>query len=282
MDRQISVRFYDVSKQSQHGPSLRSVLKEIHELGGPERRERTISEDFRVRLECLEASENHIAGEFTRVQDSNFPSEVHADGVARLNVEVPLGHGIAFRFRPAGSIIAVQYEPRVLSPNRITSYLQLASTDAIFKLRPRMNADSWQRMRKRPLRKLKFRIARPSNLANIENTKSAVASSIRNMAAAYEAPSIAVELSMGNYKGGLGKATKAMAEEIYKLFQEEKLDVRSLQAISETPPGIANEDINLIDEVLSFRGELKLPKNDPDKNYRMRADWLKEQMQKHV
>ena len=282
MDKRVTVRFYDVERFNPNGPRLQSVLEEIINSRGPQAREMTLSGNVTIRLERLETGNDYVTGEFTRVQNTNYPSEVHADGVDALPVDGRLGHGIAFRFRPSDSVLAVQYDPRIISPSRINSYILATQSDAAFLFRPRMNEDSWKRFAQHPVRKITIGIASPADLANIEDAGASVGEAIRNMGEAYEAPSITVELGMGRRNGSLSEATKDMMLQLFNMFRDDKLDLRKLRGVVETEDGIPNDEINLLDEVLSKKEEIELPDNDPDVSYKTRRDWLRTQLSSHA
>ena len=282
MDKTVSVRFFDVYKTDENGPAFEVTLQKIIKRGQPNKREARLGENLTVRLERFERDADGAAGEFTRVQTTNYPSEVRDYGLEALNPRYPLGHGIAFRFRRADSVLAVQYEPRVLAPSRINSYLQAKQKDACFRLMPRMRLDVWNRLEQNPLRKLTIGIASPSRLADIEDDEASVAASLRRMGDAYDAPNITVELSMGSRAGSLGESAKEMAKQFFTLFQGNQVDLRKLRGVIETEQGNPNDEINLIDEVLSTKETLPLPDNDPEQSFRLRRDWLIRQMQDHV
>lgn len=272
------MRFYVVEKIHQNVPALPDVLEGIFGLGEAHARQATLMYGIIARLERLETGPDFVTGEFTRLQNTNFPSEVHEDGVVPLSVDGPLGHGIVFRFRPSDSLLAIQYDPRILAPSRINAYLLEIRADATYIFRPRMNQDSWARMAQHPLRKLTLGVASPADLAEIEDAGASVADALRSMGEAYEAPSITVELGMGRRNGALGEATKEMARRFFEKFQQEEVDLRKLRGVVETEQGIPNDEINLLDEVLSKKEELDLPENDPEKSYQMRKSWLVGQM----
>ena len=123
MPKPITVRFYQVGKVSPHGPSLRTVLQQIFDLGEPGTRHRQLSGAFTCRLERLNtATPGHIAGEMVRVRSTDLPCEVHPDGTHALSVDVPIGDGVAFWFREQDHKLAIQYDMRTLSPGRFNDY----------------------------------------------------------------------------------------------------------------------------------------------------------------
>lgn len=274
MDKRITARFYDVYKLDPHGPALRDVLNDIFNLGEAQSRQATLGSGVIARLERLETHTDYLTGEFTRVQNTNFPSEVHADRVEPLQVAGPLGHGVAFLFRFSDSLLAIQYEPRVLAPSRINSYFLEMRSDAAYEFRPRMNQDNWTRLTQLPLRKLTIGVASPTDLVNVEDEGESVATSLRRMGEAYEAPSITIELGMGRRNGALSDSTKRMARQFFNMFRGSEIDLRKLRGTVETESGVPNDEINLIDEVLTTKDDLNLPDNDPTRSYEMRKNWI--------
>ena len=282
MDKTVTVRFYDVYKRDRKVPALRKALKDIYDTGNAQSRQATLDSGTIARLERLEITNDFVTGEFTRIQDTNFPSEVRRDKVEPLGVNGMLGHGIAFRFRISDSVLAIQYEPRVLAPSRINSYILAMQSEASYEFRPRLNGDNWRRMAQRPLRKLVIGVASPSDLADIEGAGASVAESLRQMGDAYEAPSITIELGMGRRNGALGEDVKKMATQMFKKFLNDEVDLRKLRGVIETEEGIPNDEVNLIEEVLAQKDELSLPHNDPLASYEIRKKWLARKMREHA
>ena len=281
MPSKITIRFYEVGKENANGLSLKEALKLVNKISEKGDRERLLTAGMTVRLERYEEDAGELAGEITRVRNTDFPYEVEADGVAPLSTEGPIGYGIAFRFRSSDHTLAIQYDPRIVSPGRLADYLAAIDPRGMFVITPKMDTANWRTFQKMPVRKLKVGVASPQHLGEIENSAASVAGALSTMAEAYEAPIVTVEISMGHRKGGLGQAAKNMAQEVFRLLKDGKADVRSLRARVATTEGEAAEDINLIDEVLSDRYEIALPKNDPDENYTIRKNLLKAKLNEH-
>ena len=278
MDKNITVRFFDVLKKNNETPDFRGALRRIHKLGGPATREGEVGPDHTIRLERLDSDRNYVAGEFTRVQTTNYPSEVHPDRVAPLRVAVPLGHGIAFRFRRSDSLLAIQYEPRTLAPSRILSYIAVRCPDADFLLQSRMRTDAWERLDRYPLRKLTIRVGSPASL--IEDPQRSVSGAFRQLGFQYEAPSITLELSMDRKKGQLGPAVKDMAKAIFQMGQDDQVELKRLDGLISTEEG--SDKFDLLDEVLSTTERVNLPDNDPERSFEVRQDWLAKKMRDHA
>ena len=118
-------------------------------------------------------------------------------------------------------------------------------------------------------------------MGDIEDEGAPVGKSFKEFGEAYGAPMITVELSMGHRKGALLESAKGLATGIFNMFSEGDVDLRSLKAKVKTQDDVPTEEINLIDEVLSDRFDVDLPANDPDKNYKVRDDFIKQILAEH-
>jgi len=236
-----------------------------------------------ARLERLtEEPANCLAGEITRIQTTNFPSEVHDEGTKPLRINNPLGHGIAFRYQTETGTLAIQYEPRVLSPSRVFQYLEAAHEGAFYNLDPIVRNDAWNRFDRGPARRISIAIASPSDLDELEGASEAAATAASRLARAYDAPLINIELSMGHRKGNLGERAKTMVRELVGFAAKDEIDLRALRVVpARDSDGNGGDEINLLDDVLNVREELNLPDNDPDTNYAVRKDFLTRVMRQH-
>jgi hypothetical protein len=266
MPKSITVRFYEIGKLTQHGASLRQALQEIFGSGPPGDREVQLSEGFTCRLERLHTTAGFVSGEMLRVRTTDFPCEVLPQGTRRLGVDGPIGDGIAFRFRDADSRLAIQYDPRVVSPGRMFDYIAQWHGTPLFGFTPTMDDDAIARFRAQPLRKVKIKLATPRNLAAIEDAAAPAAIALRDLGEDYEAPIVTLELSMGHAKGHLAEGAKQMTEGFLRMLGE-GADVRSIVVTPDAGEGVDNEDINLLDQLLSDKDEIASPPNDPDAIY---------------
>lgn len=240
-------------------------------------REAIVRGDIRLRIERLEEEEVGIfSGELTRMQTTNYPSEVHPDGVRPLGVEAPLGHSIAFRYRVDPSVLIIQYEPRIASPGKFMEYLSLKFQDAKYSLLPKLRIDQMRRFLDGETRKVKIRLASPADLVDLEGPAAAVADSFRSLGAAYEAPELTIELSMGRRSGGLADSVKEMVQNI--IVRSADIDLRSLRATTQNEDG-ENEDIDLIRELFKHNDILDLPDNNPVVAYERKRSYLRSLMQ---
>ncbi len=280
MAKSISVRFYRVGKVAQHGPSLRTTLEAIFNSGPPANRERQLTGGFVCRLERLELAAGYVAGEMMRIRETDLPCEVHPDGTRVLGVNVPLGDGIAFCYREADHTLAIQYDNRVVSPGRFNDYIMQMHHAGQYILDPVMDANALVRFQAQPLRKLKVKLARPQNLAPLDDETAAAGAAFQALGAAYGAPVITLELSMGRNRGHLADGAKAMIEGFLQLAGRDA-DVRAITVTPEAGEGVQNEDINLLDAILSDKGEIAPHSDAPDDVYAATSAFVRARLDNH-
>lgn len=123
MEKTVTLRFYDVDRTQTNKPSMADLLNRIAAMPVAERARRISGEEILVRLEDFREHEDCLEGQFVRGQSGNRPGRMLADRTEDLPFEEPIGHGIAFRYRTADGLLAIEYNPMVLSPSRVISYL---------------------------------------------------------------------------------------------------------------------------------------------------------------
>ena len=273
MANRLTIRFYEISKLLPHGPSLEVALQTIKEHEHAER-EVQLGEGVSVRLERLDNDAGELAGEFTRVRRDNFPYRVMPDGVEQLDVDGPLGNGVAFRYRPHDRLLAIQYNNLLVSPGRVVDYLLQFNNRFAYDFTPKMNEQNWRKFNDNPVRKLNVAIASPQNLAAVEDEFATVRSAVSSLSEAYQSPVVKIEMSMGHNKGALRNNIRDLASAIYQKIAGGEADVRSLKATISSEDGEPSEEINLIDEFLSEKVQFPNPVNDPEANYEIRRGLL--------
>jgi hypothetical protein len=280
MPKPITVRFYQVGKMAQHGPSLRTVLQSIYDIGEPGLRQRQLSGIFTCRLERLTPTPGFLSGEMMRVRSSDWPCEVHPDGTRILGVGVPIGDGIAFCFRESDHMLAIQYDPKTLSPGRFNDYLGQVIPAGQFTFDPSIDPDALARFRAQPLRKVRVKLARPQNLGVLEDDMAAAGQAIRDLGEAYEAHVVTVEMSMGHARGQLSEGTKQMVEGFLTMAGVNN-DVRGIYVTPDAGEGETNEDINLLDTLLSIKGEVVPASEAPADVYAATSVFVRAQLDQH-
>jgi hypothetical protein len=281
MPKTVTVRFFQIGKVHRNGPSVRNALDQIVALGQPGARECQLAQGMDCRLERYTPAAGILTGEMTRVRDDDHPSEVHPHGTAQLNVAGAIGEGIAFRYRERDHLLAIQYDPRIMGPGRFIDYMMQMAQPANFTILPKMDRNALASFRARPLRKVKIRIAQPQDLRQVEPAMSSVAQSVRRMGREYAAPSITLELGMGHEGGSLGRDAKRMVEGFIRRAVNDE-NIKNVRTTSDSGPGVANEEVDLLDALLSVKHTIARMSNDPLQSYRDRARVLERAMNGHV
>jgi hypothetical protein len=215
-----------------------------------------------------------------RVRSTDLPCEVHPDGTRPLNVGVPIGDGVAFCFREQDHKLAIQYDMRTLSPGRFNDYLRQMIDAAQFVFDPALDPEALARFHALPLRKLKVKLARPQQLANLEDDMAAAGQAFRDLGEVYQAPIVTLEMSMGHSKGGLADGAKQMVEGFLTMAGQ-NADVRGIIVTPDSGEGQQNEDINLLDTLLSVKGEIAPASEDPDDVYAATSQFVRAQLNAH-
>jgi hypothetical protein len=290
MDKRITFRFYKVVRDRKARMNFGDALTQIGNIPRCSDRESHLGVDYYARAEIITPERGAIVGEMARIQRTNFPSEIDGDNRIPLQTHNPLGHGIVFRYLPGSSDLGIQYEPRVLSPGRFVQYVGAMLDDAFFELQPIVRNDMWDQFRQSVVRKISIAIASPRLIQRVDRGGASTAvASFRDMAEAYEAPKIAIEMSMGNRRGGLGESVKALVRHFRQQAVHDHADARAIAAdVTKIKARIKAdgdepvEDIDLLDDILSVREHLELLGNDPDANYGIKLEALREAMREWI
>lgn len=275
MEKTVTLRYYEVERARADRPALVDVLKQISEVPIEERARHITGDNILVRLEDYNEHGNCVEGQFVRGQSGNRPGRMLANGTDDLPFEDPIGHGIAFRYRPADGLLAIEYNPQVLSPSKVMSYIYEFEPRAEYGLLPRLREGIWEELEARPLRKLTLGIAGHPNVAGADDPNQATWANIGEMRDRYGAHSIKIEIGMGHRSGGLSVLAKNLIREAFHRFQDGDDDIRTLRGTLETEEGEPNDEINLINELLNHKEELEFPENNWARFYTLRRNLLR-------
>jgi hypothetical protein len=136
--------------------------------------------------------------------------------------------------------------------------------------------------RRSPVRKISIGVASPSHIDRVDRGPAAsVTSSFKDMAEAYEAPKITIEMSMGSKKGSLAETVKGIVNYFRDQAVHDAAHVTKMRAKIK-PDGERPENIDLLEDILSIRQNLQLSDNDPDVNYKVKLRALREAMHEWI
>jgi hypothetical protein len=279
MDKSFTFRFYNVSRTDPKKPPMVDLLRQVAQEKDRLKREHQVIQGYTIRLEELEDDgADAVIGEFVRCQSTNLPSEI--DGSARRALAAKqLGHSIVFRLNHKLGVIGIQHDPRIVSLGRILEYLRIYNAGAFFDVAPRINKDAWKKFNAGSVRKLSLRIASPDTMDDLGGDGKAASSGLKALADAYDAPTIGIELSMGNHKGFLANSVKGLADLLSKAVGPTSR-VDKLTAV--TVINDVSEEVDLIEERQILQDTLAIDDRDPDKNYEVKKTYLAREMKKLI
>jgi hypothetical protein len=218
----------------------------------------------------------------TRVRHDDFPSEVHPQGTRQLNVAVPIGEGIAFRFRERDHVLAIQYDNRIVSPGKFIDYVTQLVPAAQFTFDPKADANALAHFRAHPLKKVRIKLAQPQDLRAVEPAMQSAARSFRSLGRDYAAPVVTLEMSVGHEDGSLSQDAKRMVEGFVRRAGAagDHGPVKSVRIKPDNGPGIENREVDLLDALLSVKDEIPTP-NNPDASYDARRRLVERALNGH-
>jgi len=242
---------------------FKEALEAVHALPVGDRRKKVV-EDLEMRLESMSdgpGSNDIVLGDFTRIVNDDFPAILDGENLAELEAD-ELGLCCAFLYDAETSVLVFQFDPKKVSPNRAVAYLSEFGSDKQFYLEPITNADAWERFATGEVRKVRLTVAAPSDFTFAGD--SALGGSMSNLASAYEAPYITVEIGMGHGKGSLAGLIK---DHVSQMVGQE--DVRAL-TVKTAEEGDA---FSLLNDLMVYRNSIQIPA-DPEASSSARQNFL--------
>ena len=280
MEKTVTLRFYWIERSAADRPAFGDLLRLIGALPVAERERRITGEEILVRLEDFVDDGDEIAGQFIRGQSGNRPGRMLRDRTDALPFGEPLAHGVAFRYRVQDGLFAVQFDPRVLSPSRIMSYIYEFDERAEFSMEPHMREDAWDRFDELPVRKLEVAIAGHPNPAGADNADAAVWDNFAEIGERYGANLVRIQVSMGQRKGALEEGIKAFAREAFRRYENGEDDIRAIKGVLETGPGQKNDEVDLMGTLFDVEEQLHFPEDNWARFYTLRRDLLRDRIRR--
>lgn len=275
MEKTVTLRFYNVRRTVEHKPALTDLLNRITAVPIADRGHRFGQEEIFVRLENAADGDTHVAGQFIRGQSGNRPGRMLDEGTDSLPFPEPLGHGMAFCYRKADGLLAVEYNPLILSPNRTLDYIYQFDATAEYQLEPRMREDAWRVFDQLPTRKLIVGIAGQPTVGGDDDPDAAVWANVADMKERFGAHVLRFEISRGHKGGTLKDDAKRFAHNLWRRHEDHGEDVRTLRAVVETDDNIPNEEIDLMGEFFNVKADLAFDQDDWPRFYALRRDLLR-------
>ncbi len=278
MEKTVTLRFYDVRRTSADKPMMGDLIERIAGLAMTDRERHVTGEAILVRLEDFDAEDGEFSGQFVRGQSGNLPGRMLPDGTDDLPFDEPLGYGVAFRYRSHDGLLAIQYDPRVLSPSRVMGYLYAHDARAEYLLRPRYRDDAWQRFDELPVRKVEIAVAGRPNVADLDDGADPVWQNVSRMKDQYGADTVRIQLSMGHRGGALREGIKTVIHEAMRRNENGVDDIRAIKGVIDNGNGIPNEELDLMGELFDVKEDLAFPDRDVAQFYRLRRNLLRDRL----
>lgn len=270
----VTVRFFKIEKVHGSAPDLEVALQNAYSSGGKAcEREKSVV-GHTLRLERLAQDNTFYDGEIVRKQTGDIPPEANDNGLQKLAVSEGggIGHCIAFRYSVALQAIAIQFDNRAVSINRLLAYLREFDPSYDYRAEAMVRRDAWEKYNRGLPTKFTLTVAQPQNLEAVEGDVGSVIESTRTLAEIADGPVITVEIKMGRRKGSLAKGA---IDGVLKYFTSGKGATEDVRALSVTS---ANEDsseaINFLNDLLRESRNVEVPEGDPDAHYKKRCSWI--------
>jgi hypothetical protein len=272
MDRDVTVRFYEISPVSTGQAAAEQVLRKIYNLHANDR-EKDVGTV--LRLETLDDRSGLLVGDITRVQRENLPSHVTDDATDPLPVD-QIGHHAAFCLEPETNYIALQYDQKI-GINRFANYLGQFVSGAAFGYLPVLNQDGLVRFGKETPQRLTLRISKIKNFKKVRHEVTDFEEALERFSDLWDAPTIEITLQNTGTDGSIDRARTLNTIRRWLKFKEEIGGIRKIEGKTlET-----DDAFNFINQLLKESATLDLPNNDVQKGRRMRVDYAQSCYDKH-
>lgn len=274
MDRDVTVRFYDILNEDDFELSLAAVLAVIEALPKADR-EKDVSGGIRLRLEHIEQDAGLILGDLTRVQTENLPSHVTAEENDPLPVD-RIGHPAAFCYDPETGMIALQFDIKI-GIGRVCNYFSQFAGGQTFNNLPVLRQDAIDRFTEETPTSFTAKVARVRNFQYAQTELTDFEQGIEAIAGIFDAPSVEVTVSCRGVDGGLDKAAAVSALLRFLRLREEIDGINKLKGST-----LESDDaFNFIKFLLKEKETLELPNNDPLDGRQRRISFVRRVYDQH-
>lgn len=256
MDRDVTIRFYDVLNEEDFETPLAEVLARINNLPKADR-EKDVSGGIRLRLEHMEEDAGLILGDLTRVQTENLPGHVTAEENDPLPVD-RIGHPAAFCYDPENGMMALQFDIKI-GVGRVCNYFGQFADDQTFSHLPVLRQDAIDRFTEETPTSFTAKVARVRNFRDAETQLTDFEEGIEAIAGIFDAPSVEVTVSCRGADGGINRDAALSTLRRFLRFREEIDGINKLKGTT-----LESDDaFNFIKFLLKEKETLELPNNDP-------------------
>jgi hypothetical protein len=164
---------------------------------------------------------------------------------------------------------------------RFNGYIGVACGSPLFGFLPVISASELKQLNKLQLKTLLIKVADPESLDAIEDDQRKLKNSLKNLRSLADGAYIKVQIGLANNKGHLDKGTVG---NLVSWLMEHRLNGKGkVGAVQVSGKDFRDGEVDL-DFIKSHIGEsktLKLSDVAPDENYKIRANFVAESLDKH-
>lgn len=274
MDRDVTIRFYEIRATEGAGILLEDVIREINDLDKLAR-ERVVSNDITLRLEFLEERGGVLFGDLTRVQTENLPGHVTDEENDPLPVD-RIGHPAAFCYDPVSGCLALQFDVKI-GVGRVCGYFSQFADGENYGYVPFLRPDALENFEEETPKSFTVKVARRQNFQNADVPLSDFEEKIDAMGALFDAPSVEVTVSCRIEDGGLDKAT--VLDNLRHILGR-RAEIGGINKVAGATIE-SDEAYNFIKFLLKEHDTLELPANDPVDGRQMRLRFVRRVYARH-
>jgi len=275
MHKKVIVKFFKVRRHSVSDPSADDIFTIIRaDMDADKKMERDVGDELFVQMDRLSKEDKLWVGEISRNQKTNFPHEVTPQGPRPLSTKNNLGHGISFVYDTEASALAIQFDTRTVSPNKLINYLHEFGGNSLW-IEAILRKGVLGKFEKLPTKKVEIRVASPKTFSALDGED--MGTFINGVADTYGGASIAVTISAGRGEKFLKKEVKSMIKKLLKNPE----DLRGLKVTTDRPKDDEDHALNLIKDLLSNHRDLKIDDRNPEKRFKTCSAFVKESYTKH-
>jgi hypothetical protein len=272
VDRDVTVRFYEIIPNNAGQASAERMLREIYELHANDR-EKDVGAT--LRLEYLDERNGLLVGDVTRVQRENLPSHVTDDSADPLPVD-QIGHHVAFCFDPETNYIALQYDIKI-GIGRFSNYLGQFLRQTEFGYLPVLNQQGLAKFGNETPQRMTVRISKVKNFKEVRDELTDFEEGLEKFSDLFDAPTIEITVAHTGENGSLDRARTFNTIRRWLKFREEIQGINKIEgATLET-----DDAFNFIKQLLKEQTTLELPNNDVLEGRRIRVEYAKKCYDKH-
>jgi hypothetical protein len=277
LDRTVCARFYQVQNLEGRDRTFFDCLNTIWNAADREGWTELAGE---VRVKLLrfaeaEDSADFVEGEFIRQQRNHIPPIAPDQGPLE-NLDRPLGHRCAFRYHAVLGVLLLENRREAVTPSRINLLIsKKIQRHKGFHISPCLTENALDRLRGGTPRAVRFRVARPADMAVAEGDPLQIEENLGRLANLFGGPNVEVRVSWprGNQDGMLSRrAVRRLVD--WSAANRNHVEKLRIKILEEEDP------IDILSEQIKVEKTLDLPPRI-DENYEIRRTFLRQSFQEH-